>query len=426
MHDIRRLRDHSQELKQNLLNKNFDADVDALLELDIKWRDQTRRADDLKAALNSASRAIGEAKKAGRDAVEEMEAARKIREEASNLDETKRELKEKIDTLLLSWPAEPDDSAPIGKDASENPIFKEATGIREFDFEIKDHLDICNDLGILDMDRGAKITGSGWPLYVGEGAALERALINYMLNTQTRVHGYKELYVPFVVNRSSALGTGQLPKLEDDMYHFDTEDFFLIPTAEVPITNIHRNEMIAKDDLPIKYSAFSACFRREAGAYGSDTRGLLRVHQFNKVELVQIVEPAESEKIHLEILDHATTILENLKIPYRVIELCTGDLSFGAAKCFDIEVWSPAHKTWLEASSVSNFKDFQSRRMNLRYREGKEKPIFPHTLNGSGLATSRLMVALIENYQTPEGRILIPEALQHYMGGIDQIYGDSK
>ncbi len=428
MHDIRKIRDNSDVVKKSILRKGFDADIDMVLSLDNKWRDYTRKADDLKAELNRASRAIGEAKKAGSDAKDEMEAARKIRENAASIDDDKRKIKSDIDTLLLSFPAEPDESVPEGLTENENIVYREAVSPEKLSFKPKEHLTLSEDLGILDMPRGAKISGSGWPLYVGQGASLERALVNYMLDTQTREHCYTELFVPFAVNRESVTGTAQLPKLEEDMYYMEKDDLFLIPTAEVPITNMRRNEILKDSDLPIKNTAYSACFRREAGAYGAETRGLLRIHQFNKVELVQIVNPDSSEEAHLEILSHATKILDNLGITYRILELCCGELSFGAAKCYDIEVWAPGTESWLEASSVSNFKDFQSRRMNLRCKTGekKAKPFFPHTLNGSGLATSRLMVALLETYQNEDGTITVPEPLKAYLGGLEIINGVSK
>jgi seryl-tRNA synthetase len=290
------------------------------------------------------------------------------------------------------------------------------------DFEILDHIQLGERLDILDFKRGGKISGSGFPVYKGLGARLERALINYMLDVHIDRHGYTELFPPFVANRESMYGTGQLPKLENDMYYAEKDDLYLIPTAEVPVTNMHRDEMLNFEKLPIKYTAYSACFRREAGSYGKDTRGFLRVHQFNKVEMVNFVKPEDSYQMHENMLKEATEILEALHIPYRILLLCSGDLSFAAAKCYDIETWSPAENKWLEASSVSNFEDFQARRANIRFKRDKNsKPEFAHTLNGSGLATSRLMVSLLENYQTNEGTVRIPQALQPYMGGVEII-----
>ncbi|MBS1262530.1 MAG: Serine--tRNA ligase [Calditrichaeota bacterium] len=424
MHDIRRLRRDPDEVRRAILRKGFEADVGHALALDARWRELTARGDELKAELNTASKAIGQAKKAGRDAEAEMARARALREQASALDDEKRQVKSELDELLLSWPAEPDPRAPDGLSEEQNVVLRESELPVTPDFELHDHLALAEALGILDMPRGAKITGGGWPVYRGEGARLERALVNFMLDIQTADHGYTELFVPFAVNRESALGTAQLPKLDDDMYLVEKDDLYLIPTSEVPITNLHRGEILDGGALPLKYTAYSACFRREAGAYGAETRGLLRVHQFNKVELVQIVRPEQSERVQEEILAHATAILDRLKLGYRIVDLCCGELSFGAARCLDVEVWAPGTKAWLETSSVSNFREFQARRMMLRARIGDGgRPELVHTLNGSGLATSRLMVALLETYQTPEGRVRVPAALQPYLGGLDMITG---
>jgi seryl-tRNA synthetase len=328
------------------------------------------------------------------------------------------ELDQSIFDELIKIPNMPHATTPTGKDASENVEIKIWGEIPEFDFKILNHVELGERLNILDFPRGGKVTGSGFPVYKGMGATLERALINFMIDFHLKNHKYTEIFPPFVANRESMFGTGQLPKLIDDMYFCEKDDLFLIPTAEVPVTNLHRDEILSGDELPIKYVAYSACFRREAGSYGRDTRGFLRVHQFNKVEMVNFVHPEESEKVHEVMLSEATEILEALNIPYRVLLLCSGDLSFAAAKCYDIETWSPAENKWLEVSSVSNFMDFQARRANIRFRSEKgAKPQFVHTLNGSGLATSRLMVSLLENNQTDEGTIMVPEALIPYMHG---------
>ncbi len=337
-------------------------------------------------------------------------------------DEIIRSLDSDIENILLFIPNIPHSSVKIGKDSSENTEVRSwgrdlhfGPETEEADFEIKDHVTLGKKLGILDFERAAKISGSGFPLYIGKGAILERGLIQFMLNYHIEKHGYTEVSTPFIVNRDSMRGTGQIPKLEEDMYHCEEDDLFLIPTAEVPITNIFRNEMLNVKDLPIKFCGYSPCFRREAGSYGKETKGFLRVHQFNKVEMVKFSLP-ENSYDELELLvNDAEDILKALEIPYRVLALCTGDLSFSAAKCYDIEVYSPAEKKWLEASSCSNFEDFQARRANIRFkRDPKSKPEFVHTLNGSGLATSRLMVALLENYQTSEGKIIVPKVLQPY------------
>jgi seryl-tRNA synthetase len=311
---------------------------------------------------------------------------------------------------------------PVGKNELDNVEIRTWGEKPIFDFPIKNHLELGERLDILDFKRGGKISGSGFPVYKGHGARLERALINFMLDVHVDKQNYTEIFPPFVVNRESMFGTALLPKMEQYMYHAEKDDLFLIPTAEVPVTNLHRDEMIPVEKLPVKYTAYSACFRREAGSYGKDTRGFLRVHQFNKVEMVNFVKPEDSYERLENLLSEATDILEILEIPYRVLMLCTGDLSFAAAKCYDIETWSPAEDKWLEASSVSNFEDFQARRANIRFkREKGAKPEFVHTLNGSGLATSRLMVSLLENYQTDEGTIIIPKALRPYMNGLSLI-----
>ncbi len=426
MHDIRRLREFPEEVKNNISRKGFEADTHKVLELDDQWRKAVDSANNLKAELNKASKAIGEAKKRGESAEQEMETARSIRAEITHADESQKKLQVEISEIMQTWPAEPQTDVPEGLNEDFNVVLKEAENIPKFDFELVDHLELAENLNILDMNRGSKVTGTAFPVYVGEGATMERALINFMLDIHIREHGYRELFVPFMVNEKSAYGTGQIPKLEEDMYKVEKEGFYLISTSEIPITNLHRDEILKASDFPTKYAAYSACFRREAGAYGAGTRGLLRVHQFNKVELVQIVEPEKSAEAQQEILNQAIKILDLLELPYRVIELCAGELSFAAAKCYDIEVWSPATDSWLECSSVSNFLDFQARRMNLRYRaEGDKKPQYPHTLNGSGLATCRIMVSILENYQTPEKRVLVPRVLQPYMGGLDQIKGTS-
>ncbi|MDP8207723.1 MAG: serine--tRNA ligase [Candidatus Electryonea clarkiae] len=425
MHDIRRIRKDPNEIKESIARKGFDADIEEAVVIDDQWRNRIAQSERLKSELNKASRDIGAVKKAGNDAAEEMKAAKNIRVQIAEIDEEANIFKDKRNSLLLTIPAEPDEKAPEGLTEDQNVIYREATQFSKFDYKIIDHVTLAEELGILDMARGSKITGTAFPVYIGDGATLERALINFMLDEHVHNEDYKEVFIPFLVNRDSALGTGQLPKLEDDMYYVGNDELYLIPTSEVPITNLHRNEILNYKDLPIKYTAYSACFRREAGAYGAETRGLLRIHQFNKVELVQIVEPESSEQTQLDILSSATRLLDMLELPYRVVELCCGELSFAAARCFDIEVWSPATENWLECSSISNFRDFQARRMNLRYREKVgNKPNYPHTLNGSALATSRLMVSILENYQTPERRVRIPRVLKPYMNNLDQIRGN--
>jgi seryl-tRNA synthetase len=324
-----------------------------------------------------------------------------------------------LDRHLLSLPNLPHESVPIGTDEKDNPLVREWGEERQTDFKLKNHLELGEALGLFDFERGAKISGSGFPLYTGKGAKLERALINFMLDIHTEQHGYTEIFPPFVVRPESAITTGQLPKFAEDMYPSEKDDLWLIPTAEVPVTNIHRDEIMTADQLPINYTAYSACFRREAGSYGKDTRGFLRLHQFNKVELVKFVTPENSYSELETLVTHAETVLQSLGLRYRVIELCSGDLSFSAAKCYDIELWAPGEQKWLEVSSCSNFEDFQARRGNIRYRKTSDKKVdFVHTLNGSGVATPRLLVALLETYQNEDGSISIPQSLQSYMNAL--------
>ena len=342
----------------------------------------------------------------------------KLGEEIKSLDESLRITDEEIQTILYDIPALPADNIPVGKSAEENVQVKISGEKADFGFKVLDHVELGKKHDILDFERGAKISGSGFPLYKGKGATLERALINFMLDTHI-ANGYREVMTPVLVNRASMEAAEKVPKFEDDMYKTE-DDLFAIPTAEVPIINIHRDEILRADELPIKYCGFTSCFRREAGSYGKDTKGFLRVHQFNKVELINFCTPESSNKEMEKMLNDACRILEGLKIYYRIIELCTGDIGFSASKCYDIEVWSYAEDKWLEASSVSNCTDFQSRRAKIRYKKvlenGKSKTELVHLLNGSGLATSRLMVAMLEANQTKDGNIIVPEVLRKYTG----------
>ncbi len=345
---------------------------------------------------------------------------KQVSDKIKDLDDKEREVSGKFNELLMWVPNMPHESVPVGASEEDNVVNREWTP-EGFSFENKikmlDHLELGKKHNILDFERGAKISGSGFAVYMGKGATLERALINYMLDVHIIDHNYTEVMIPFLVNRDSMVGTGQIPKLEEDMYSIEKDGLYAIPTSEVPITNLHRKEILTEDQLPVNYAAYSACFRREAGSYGKEYKGFLRVHQFNKVEMVKLVKPETSYDELENLVTDAEDILKALNIPYRIITLCTGDLSFGAAKCYDIETWSPAEEKWLEASSCSNFEDFQARRANIRYRKSEDKKVsFVHTLNGSGLATSRLMVSLLENNQTEEGRIKIPEVLQKYTG----------
>ena len=420
MIDIKLIRENPELVKEGIKNKNDKSDIDKILELDKLRREKLQQVEELKAKRNSASQQIGKLKKAGESTDEIMSEMKQLSNEIKKLDDEVREVNEKFKTLISWVPNLPHKSTPIGKSAEDNVEVRKWQP-EDFDFndEFKklDHIELGKKLGILDFERGAKISGSGFPVYVGKGATLERALINFMLDYHLEKHGYREVFPPFLVNQDSMFGTGQLPKMQEDMYHAEKDELYMVPTAEVPITNLHRNEILKEEQLPINYVAYSACFRREAGSYGKESKGFLRVHQFNKVEMVKLVEPETSYDELEKIVSDAEDILKELKIPYRVLLLCSGDLSFAAAKCYDIETWSPAENKWLEASSCSNFEDFQARRANIKFRKKDEKkPIFLHTLNGSGLATSRLMVSILENYQTPEGKVIVPKVLQKYTG----------
>ncbi len=416
MLDIKRIRENPELIKAGIKAKGETGDVDALLELEERRRAIIHEVEQLKHKRNENSKKVARYKKENKDASEVIEETKNIGQSIKAFDEELAEVEDKIFEEQSKIPNMPHVDTPVGMDENDNVEIKRWGPLPEFDFSIQNHLELGERLTILDFKRGGKVTGAGFPVYKGLGARLERALINFMLDVHLEQHGYTEIFPPFLSNRASMFATGQLPKLEEDMYVTERDDLFLIPTAEVPITNLHREEMLDEKDFPVKYVAYSACFRREAGSYGKETRGFLRVHQFNKVELVNIVKPENSYAVHEQLLGEATKILEMLEIPYRVMKLCSGDLSFAAAKCYDIETWSPAEQKWLEASSVSNFEDFQARRANIRFRREKgTRPEYVHTLNGSGLATSRLMVSLLETYQTDEGTVVVPEALQPYM-----------
>lgn len=420
MLNIKFIRENTELVKQGIVNKNEKDTVDQILNADKNRRSLLTKTEELKAKRNKVSQEVGRLKKAGENADEIVAEMKQVSDEIKSLDDNIRSVEEELNNLLLWVPNIPHASVPVGKDADDNKEVKQWVP-EEFSFEkeepILDHIELGKKLNILDFERGAKISGSGFPLYIGKGATLERALINYMVDYHLNTHGYTEVIPPLLVNRESMKGTGQIPKLEEDMYLCEKDDLFTIPTAEVPITNMHRNEILNESDLPINYTGYTPCFRREAGSYGKESKGFLRVHQFNKVEMVKFVKPETSYNELNNLVSDVEDILHELKIPYRILELCTGDLSFAAAKCFDIETWSPAEKKWLEASSCSNFENFQSRRANIRFKKDEDRKLdFVHTLNGSGLATSRLMVSILENYQTPEGKIIVPKVLQRYTG----------
>lgn len=416
MLDIKVIRENPEFVKTNCFNKHDSSNIDHLLQLDVRRRTIIQSVEDLKSTRNSVSQEISAIKKIGGDASEKIIAMREVGDTIKNLDDELRSVEVEISEIMLLIPNLAHPSVPVGKDANDNVEVRRHGSCEERAHRV-DHIEISQQLGILDFERGAKVTGSGFGFYVGKGARLERALINFFLDINTNDNGFTEIMTPFVVNADSCRGTGQLPKSQEDMYHVERDDLYLIPTAEVPITNFHRDEILPSVTLPIKYAGYSACFRREAGSHGKETRGFQRVHQFNKVELVKFVRPEESYDELESLVGSVENILQKLGLTYRVLLLCTGDMTFGGSKTYDLEVWSPFEQRWLEVSSCTNFESFQARRANIRHRQDPgSKPEFVHTLNGSGLATSRIMVALLEQYQTVEGRVRIPECLQQYCG----------
>lgn len=415
MLDLKLIRENPELVKQKLLARNMTAEsVEKILELDIKRREYIGEVEKLKSLRNNVSQEIAKMKKEGANADDKIADMKKVSDDIKLIDEKLAEAEKNIGNILLDIPNLADDSVPPGRSSDDNVQFKIWGEKASGDFKYLDHVELGKKLDILDFGVGAKISGSGFPFYKGKGAILERALINFMLDTH-KSNGYTEVGVPFLVNRESMEAAEKVPKFEEDMYRTDPDDLFAIPTAEVPIVNIHRDEVMDMKNFPVKYCGYTACFRREAGSYGKDTKGFLRVHQFNKVELINFCLPEDSYAQMEEMLNHACEILEALNIHYRVVNVCTGDMGFAASKQYDIEVWSPAENKWLEASSVSNCTDFQSRRAMIRFKRDK-KTEYAHILNGSGLATSRLYVSLIESNQTPEGKIIIPKVLQSYTG----------
>ena len=417
MLDIKLIRENPDKVKAAMKtrNKDMDAVVDEILAIDKQVRELTQKADALKAEQNAASKQIPQIKKEGGDISEIMARMNAIKEEVKVLDADKAELAAKQKTMMYEFPNVPSDTTPIGKDDSENVEVRRWGEPRNFDFEAKAHWDIGADLGILDPETAAKVTGARFHFYRGLGARLERAIINFFLNTHTE-HGYTEVFPPFMVNRASMTGTGQLPKFEEDAFKL-TNDYFLIPTAEVPVTNMYRDDIMDGAQLPMSFCAYSACFRAEAGSAGRDTRGLIRQHQFNKVELVKFAKPEESYAELEKLTNDAERVLQLLGLPYRVVALTTGDIGFSSAKTYDIEVWMPSYGRYVEISSCSNFEDFQARRASIRYKNGpKEKAQLVHTLNGSGVAIGRTTAAILENYQNADGSVTVPEILRPYMG----------
>ncbi len=423
MLDYRRLRNEPEFVKESLAKRGYDPSmVDEWLAVDTRWRELTTQVEQLTAEQNRVSKEIPQRKKAGEDVEPLLTQMRALSEQIKQLEAQKRELESQREQMLLMFPNIPHASTPVGADASQNVEVRRGGQPHPFSFEPKPHWEIAENLGLIDFERGAKISGSGFMVYTGVGARLERALINFMLDLHIREHGYTEVFPPFLVRPEVMVGTGQLPKFEEEMYRCADDPLYLIPTAEVPVTNLYREEILNASDLPLNLVAYSPCFRREAGAAGRLTRGLLRVHQFNKVELVKLTLPENSYEEHERLLRDAETVLQRLELPYRIMLLCTGDLGFAAAKCYDLEVWSPGVQQWLEVSSCSNFEDFQARRANIRFRrEPTARPEFVHTLNASGVATPRLMAAILENYQQEDGSVVIPHALHPYMDGLEVI-----
>lgn len=422
MLDVKFLREDLTRVKARLATRGTEIDWDEFESIDQQRRDALARIEKLKERKNRLSGEIGKVKKSGGDATVLMREVEEVSETIRKGEEPLAEIEARFENFMLTVPNLPEASVPVGRSAAENREVRRWGDPPQFDFPAKNHWDIGEELGILDFTRAAKIAGARFALYKDAGARLERALINFMLDLHTQKHGYREVLPPFLVNRDAMTGTGQLPKFEEDLFRVSEPDFFLIPTAEVPVTNIHREEILEREQLPILYVAYTPCFRREAGSYGQDVRGLIRQHQFNKVELVKFTEPEHSYEELEKLVADAETVLQQLQLPYRVVELCTGDLGFVAAKTYDLEVWLPGQTAYREISSCSNFEDFQARRAQIRYRkEAKGKPIFVHTLNGSGLAVGRTLVAVLENYQQKDGSVVIPEALRPYMGGIDRI-----
>ena len=420
MLDLKFLRTHRDKVEAGIALKGVALDLSRFYQIEERRLALLHETEQLKARRNAASEEIAEKKRTKQDASAEIAAMRDLGDRVKVLDVELRQLEEESTNLAAWIPNLPHPTVPPGSDATQNQVVRTWGTVRKFDFEPRPHWDLATSLGLLDFERAAKISGSGFLLFTGRGAKLERALIQFMLDFHVQHHGYTEVSTPHVIRRAALYGTGQLPKLEADMYHIGEDDLFLNPTAEVPVTNIYRDEILEPGLLPLKLTAYCASYRREAGAAGRDTRGMVRVHQFDKVELVRIVAPESSYDEHEKLARDVADIFEALELPYRVLLLCTGDTSFSAAKCYDFEVWSPGTQAWLECSSCSNFEDFQSRRMAMRFRrEAGAKVEYPHTLNASGVALPRTFATLLENHQQADGSVVIPKALRPYLGGLD-------
>ncbi|RKY32806.1 MAG: serine--tRNA ligase [Candidatus Omnitrophota bacterium] len=421
MLDIKFIRDNLELVKTSIKNRGLKIDLEEIIQIDNSRREVLKELDSLRAKKNEANREISALLKAKKDVKPKIAAMKEAADKIDALEAKLKEINPSLESSLLNIPNIAHYSVPVG-DASKKEISSSWGKKRDFDFPPVSHIELAENLDIIDFPRATKISATNFILYKGWAAKLERALINFMLDLHTKKHGYTEIFPPFLVNRASMTGTGQLPKLEEDMYRFKDDDLFLIPTAEVPLTNIHRDEILNEEDLPIYYAAYTACFRREAGSYGKDTKGLIRVHQFDKVELVKFVRPQDSYAELEKLLQDAREVLQLLDLPYRVIILPTADISFAASKCYDLEVYAPGIDKWLEVSSCSNFESFQARRANIRFRNKDTKELdFVHTLNGSGIALARTMVAILENYQQKDGSILVPKVLKPYVDGKERI-----
>lgn len=417
MLDLKFIRENFAKVEEGVRKKNAKIDLSPFTALEEKRRELLKQTEELKALRNRVTEEIGQAKKQGADASAQIAAMKDVGDRIKALDEGLKQVEEQLYQLQIRIPNLPHDSVPVGKSSEDNVVVATWGDIPTFEFAPKTHLELNERLKLIDFEGGAKVAGAFFVNFKGKGAKLARALINFMLDLHIEKHGYTEVWPPVVVNRSAMFGTGQLPNLEEDMYRIDPDELFLIPTAEVPITNLLANETLRGEDLPVYYTGYTPCFRREAGAYGKDTKGLMRLHQFDKVEMVKFAKPETSYAEHEKLRQNAEEVLQLLGLPYRVLLLCSGDMSFMATKCYDLEVWAPGVKKWLEVSSCSNFEDFQARRANIRFRpEGGGKLEYVHTLNASGLALPRTIIGIMENYQTDEGTVIVPEVLRKYMG----------
>jgi seryl-tRNA synthetase len=416
MHDLSFFRNHLEAIRSRLESRGFTLDIEAFQELDRRRRQCVTESEQLKAERNQATAEIGQLRKAGTDTAERQQAVRAMGERIAELDAEANKVDAEFRDVLARVPNVPHESVPVGKSEHDNVEVRRWGTPRQFDFAPKAHWDLGPELGILDLERAAKVAGARFAVYWGQGAKLERALVQFMLDLHTREHGYHEVLPPFLINSASLYGTGQLPKFAEDLFRCEGHDLWLTPTAEVPVTNLFRDETLNEDELPISLCAYTPCFRSEAGSYGRDVRGIIRQHQFQKVELVKFAPPGQSYEELEKLTRDAEDVLERLELPYRTVALCTGDLGFSAAKTYDIEVWLPGQQAYKEISSCSNFEAFQARRAQIRMKSGKGKSDFAHTLNGSGLAVGRTWVAIVENFQQADGSVLIPKALQPYLG----------